>query len=404
MCPPGNCTLIWQRCDARRRLDVLSPMNLTVLADENIPAVEEYFGPLAGVRRISGRSLERTHLDGVDILLVRSVSRVNEALLRETAVKFVGTATSGFDHIDRDYLARQGIGFAHAPGSNANSVVEYVLAAIAATEEKLEQLLAGGSVGIVGYGVIGKAVAARFAALGVQCRIYDPWLEQSTIPNASALDEVLDCDVVTLHAQLTSDAPWPSYHLLGSRELQQLRAGTLLINASRGSVLDNAALAEYLQARPDAFIVMDVWEGEPEPNPDLLAQVTLGSAHIAGYSWDGKLQATRMLRDAASRYLQLPAPAEVTQPEGAAPIQVSDDFTQAGLLRFLVQARYDIYLDDSMLRQTVAQIKLQADGGAGFDLLRKSYRKRRELAGSLVRGLRLPEHRAMAHALGCIAE
>ncbi len=153
-------------------------MSLTILADENIPAVEHYLGALGRVQRVNGRTLERAQLQDVDILLVRSVTRVDEALLAGCPVKFVGTATSGFDHIDRRLSGAHGIAFAYAPGSNANSVVEYVLAAIAAVGDKLEQLLAGGVVGIVGYGAIGKAVAARLAALGIRYRIYDPWLDQ----------------------------------------------------------------------------------------------------------------------------------------------------------------------------------------------------------------------------------
>jgi erythronate-4-phosphate dehydrogenase len=379
-------------------------VNLTVLADENIPAVEDYFGPSARVQRVNGRAMERTDLNGVDVLLVRSVTRVNEALLQGSAIKFVGTATSGFDHIDREYLARQRIGFAHAPGSNANSVVEYVLAAIAATGEKLEQLLGGGTVGIIGYGVIGKAVAARFAALGVRSRIYDPWLDQHTVPNAGDLEAVLDCDVVTLHAQLTMDEPWSSHHLLGSRELQKLRAGALLINASRGAVIDNAALGDFLQAHPEAAVVMDVWEGEPEPSAALLERVALGSAHIAGYSWDGKLLATRMLSEAASRFLQLPQSGQGVQVLDVDPIEVMHDLSTAGLLRFLIQARYDILLDDQLLRETVARAQRQPDAGAGFDLLRKTYRKRRELAGSRIQGLHSPEQLALAQALGCFVE
>lgn len=378
-------------------------MNFCVLADENIPAVEEYFGEFASVRRTNGRTLKRAQLDGVDILLVRSVTRVDETLLCGSAVKFVGTATSGFDHIDREYLAQNDIGFAHAPGSNANSVFEYVLAAIAAVGDKLEQLLAGGTLGIIGYGTIGKAVAARFAALGIHSRIYDPWLEQSTIPNAAGLPAVLGCDVVSLHAQLTHEQPWPSYHLLGRPELQGLRAGTLLINASRGPVIDNAALLEYLDATLGLPTVLDVWEGEPVISRALLAQVTLGSAHIAGYSLDGKLQATRLLSEAVIRYLRLPLFTQPNQAEGAPAINVPDNLSQAALLRVLIQTRYDIVLDDTLLREAVASERDPVMSGRGFDLLRKSYRDRRELAGSKVHGLSLPEHIGLAQALGCVA-
>ena len=341
MCQRGNCVSAWLSVDERRRYGVPSPVNPTVLADENIPAAEEYFGSYAVIRRAPGRTLERAQLDGVDILLVRSVTRVDEALLGGTSVKFVGTATSGFDHIDREYLRRSGIGFAHAPGSNANSVVEYVLAAIASEGDKLEQLLGGGTFGVVGYGVIGKAVVARFTALGIQCRVYDPWLEQSTIPDAAGLDTVLECDVVSLHAQLTREQPWPSYHLLGRRELRRLRPGTLLINASRGPVVNNAALLEYLETQSGVRTVLDVWEGEPVVCPALLAQVMLGTAHIAGYSWDSKLQATRMLSEAVCRYLLLAPPSSSARTGGAPPIHVADNLSRAGLLRHLVLALGD---------------------------------------------------------------
>lgn len=377
-------------------------MTLTILADENIPAVEDYLGDYASVRRSSGRAINRALLDGVDVLLVRSVTRVDETLLRGGTVKFVGTATSGFDHIDRDYLARAGIGFAHAPGSNANSVVEYILAAIAAIDDKLEQILAGGTVGIVGYGTIGRAVATRFEALGIECRISDPWLDQSAIPNAAALPAVLDCDVVTLHAELTRAQPWPSYHLLGSSELQCMRPDALLINASRGAVVDNLALLAHLALQRGPVTVLDVWEGEPVINAALLAHARLGTAHIAGYSWDGKLRATRQLSEALVAYLGWSPPRQVSGVADAAAITVPDNMSSVQLLRFLLQSRYDISVDDALLREAVNSGSDDGSSGANFDALRKSYRQRRELAGTQVLGLHLEEHRALAHALGCI--
>ncbi|MCB1703304.1 MAG: 4-phosphoerythronate dehydrogenase [Halioglobus sp.] len=376
-------------------------MILTVLADENIPAVEAYFGGFATVRRAAGRTLERAQLDGVDVLLVRSVTRVDEALLRDSAVRFVGTATSGFDHIDLEYLTQHAIGFAHAPGSNANSVAEYVLAAIAAIDDQLERLLAGGSIGIIGYGVIGRVVAARFTALGIHCRVYDPWLAADTIPHCAALEEVLACDVVSLHAQLTTAQPWPSFHLLGPRELGLLRSDTLLINASRGPVIDNVALLHHLEAVPDQPVVLDVWEGEPVVRPALLDRVALGTAHIAGYSLDGKLQATRMLCDAAKQCLGLAGAAQSRNELPMAAIQAPARLAGAGLVRSLLQNRYDIVQDDALLREAVAAEPSAAPSGAGFDALRKGYRERRELAGSPVYGLESQEQRALAHALGC---
>lgn len=379
-------------------------MTLTVLADENIPAVEQFLGAFARVKRVNGRSLDRAQLEGVDVLLVRSVTRVDETLLRGSAVTFVGTATSGFDHIDREYLARGGIVFSHAPGANANSVVEYVLAAIAAVGDTLERLLAGGTVGIVGYGIIGRAVAARFEALGIRCRIHDPWLARDTVPHAADLHTVLDCDVISLHAELTREQPWPSHHLIGMRELRRLRPAALLINASRGAVVDNAALLEHLAAQPGGrHTVLDVWEGEPRIDTALLAKVTLGTAHIAGYSLDGKLQATRLLCEAVARQFCLPPLSPHGPAEAVPALPVPGKLSGAALVRHLVQSRYDIFLDDALLRQAVAGEQDPAGTGAGFDLLRKSYRDRRELAGTAVAGLSAPDQLALVRGLGCVA-
>ncbi len=377
-------------------------MSLRILADENIPAVEHYLGALGCVQRVNGRTLARAQLEEVDVLLVRSVTCVDEALLQGSPVKFVGTATSGFDHIDQDYLQERGIAFAYAPGSNANSVVEYVLAAVAAVNDKLEQLLAGGSVGIIGYGIIGKAVAARLAALGITYRIFDPWLDQNAIPHAADLHSVLDCDVVTLHPELSTALPWPSHHLLGAAQLQRLRPGALLINASRGAVVDNAALLTLLDSGRGPNVVLDVWEGEPEIDAALLRAVTLGTAHIAGYSLDGKLLATRMLSDAVTAFAQLPAPSIVSPVAATASLPVPAGMTGAGLIRHLVQSAYDIHLDDALLRQALLEAPSTAARGPRFDLLRKSYRERRELAGSSVCGPLQSGQLAVARALGCI--
>ena len=377
-------------------------MSISILADENIPAVEHYFGGGVAVRRVGGRKLQRSHLQGVDVLLVRSVTQVNEALLHDTSVKFVGTATSGVDHIDQDYLRQQAIGFAHAPGANANSVVEYVLAAIAAVPDKLEQLLAGGIIGIVGYGVIGSAMAARLGALGIQYRVYDPWLDDKAISQPASLARVLGCDVVTLHCELTREQPWPSFHLLREGELALLQPDGLLINASRGPVVDNRAMLALLEAGRGPATVFDVWEGEPQIQHALLDQVTLGSAHIAGYSLDGKLLATRMLCDAAALQLGLALRDQGSPAGEAEALKVPDELTGAALLRHLLNARYDIRRDDALLRSAILGVDID-QAAVNFDLLRKQYRERRELLGSTVHGdFQSQGDIELVRGLGCV--
>jgi erythronate-4-phosphate dehydrogenase len=374
---------------------------MKIVADANIPAVEQYFAPFGQVTRVEGRSLQAAQLRAADILLVRSVTRVDAALLAGSAVRFVGTATSGLDHIDRDYLAAAGIGFAGAPGANANSVVEYVLAAIAAVDGQLERLLTGGTVGIVGCGAVGRTLAGRLDALGVGYCISDPWLDQGSVPHAAPLEAVLTADVITLHCELTRRSPYPSYRLLAATELDRLGTGQLLINASRGEVIDEAALLARLSGEQPPVVVLDVWDGEPAIDMRLLDRLRLGTAHIAGYSLDGKLAATRMLRDALQSYLDTPSAAHSPGPDSALSLQAPEDLSGADLVRHLVSRVYDIARDDRKLRDTARA----NDPAAAFDGLRRQYRERRELAGSRVRiAAGTPEQAATIAALGCVAE
>ncbi|MCB1677351.1 MAG: 4-phosphoerythronate dehydrogenase [Halioglobus sp.] len=385
-------------------------MTLRILVDENIPLAQTCLGSLGVVERVPGRALDASQLRGVDALLVRSVTRVDAALLRHSPVRFVGSATSGVDHVDRNYLRRQGIAFAHAPGANANAVVEYVLAAVAAADDTLERLLAGGRVGIIGYGAIGRALAARLGSLGVAHCVYDPWLARSGVCHPGSLSQVLDCDVVSVHAQLTRQPPWPSFHLLGEAELGAMGAAPLLINASRGAVVDNRALLRALESGRGPRTVLDVWEAEPGIDPALLGRVLLGTAHIAGYSLDGKLRATRMLAAALAAHLGVPAAATATGAGdcGAAhsdlslpPLRLAAGVTGAALLRYLLRARYDIVEDDRLLREATLGME-PAVAAAGFDRLRRDYRVRRELAGSVVHGTGVaPQARRLVAALGC---
>jgi erythronate-4-phosphate dehydrogenase len=374
---------------------------LRILADQNMRSVAEYFAAMGAVSLIDGRKLVANDLSGVDVLLIRSVTKVNARLLAGSQIKFVGTATSGFDHIDTEYLTHNRIGFSHAPGSNANSVVEYVLAAISQTGDKLEQLLAGSPLGIIGYGNIGRALTLRCAALGISVRVYDPWLDINRLQNPATLSEVLSCEVVSIHAELTHNKPWQSYHLLAASHLAALGRETLLINAGRGEIIDSDALLKLHKRGSGPTTVLDVWEGEPAISSELLDSVTIGTPHIAGYSLDGKILATRMLRDAVAQYLKIDNKCEQELEAPADTLIVPSKLRSADLIRWAVNARYNIFEDDTALRS-----KTNASDGAaaadGFDELRKSYRARRELSGSTV-SIQYGEQAQKDHleALGC---
>ncbi len=373
-------------------------MKPLVLADENIPGLAEQLGDSVQLETLPGRSIAREHLLCADALLVRSVTRVNADLLAGTAVKFVGTATSGYDHIDRAWLAEQGTGFAHAPGSNANSVVEYVLAAVAETGDFLERLLAGGRLGIVGYGHIGRALARRLTALGINHCIYDPWLSAAELPVPAFFEEILSCDVISLHPALTLEAPYPSKHLFDAAALAGLGSKQLLINASRGPVVDNAALSVRLDRAEAPVVVLDVWEYEPRVDAALLEKVRYGSAHIAGYSLDGKLAGTAMLVQALAATLGIGLPSSPAP--GRAPLALPALDSHAEVLRYLLGQCYRVADDDRRLRETTLTLPEKA-AADNFDRLRRDYPERRELAGSRVRiSAGGPDHAALVRALG----
>ena len=232
--------------------------SLKIVADENIPSVETIFSALGVVVTVNGRHLNKEQLLDADVLLVRSVTQVNRALLEGTPVRFVATATIGTDHLDKEYLKEKEIAWASAPGCNADSVVDYVISAFCRLEGLLEWLLADGVVGIVGMGNVGSRLYHRLNRLGINVCAYDPLIEQDRYSVLTNLDDVLKSDVICLHAPLSHDGDHPSYHLFDSDRLASLNTGTVLINAGRGAVVDNAALKQLLIERDDVSAVLDV--------------------------------------------------------------------------------------------------------------------------------------------------
>lgn len=342
---------------------------LVIVADENIPLLEQYFGGLGELRRYPGRQLTPAQVADADVLLVRSVTRVDAALLADSPVRFVGTCTIGTDHLDKDWLDRRGIRWCSAPGCNANSVVEYVFAALSELNVAWWQQ----TVGIIGCGNVGGHLYRQLRALGVSCVVYDPLLEPGAVPDLTDLATVLSAGIVCLHAPLTTSGPWPSHHLLNEDALGQLRPGAVLISAGRGAVVDNQALKRVLARRPDLRVVLDVWEPEPGLDPALLQQVQIGTPHIAGYSMDGKEAGTRMVWSALLDYLGLVADAPPSAPVPRQTCVVSEGLVSAGaVLAAAIGQAYAIRADDQRLRAAVAELPL------AFDRLRKEYPERRE--------------------------
>jgi erythronate-4-phosphate dehydrogenase len=346
---------------------------LKVVADQNIPMASQVFSAFGPVTLVDGRSLSQADLLDADILLVRSVTQVNKALLNRSTVRFVGSATAGFEHIDLRYLRHRGIHFSLASGANAQSVVEYVFAALAVTDERLEGLLNGEqSLGVIGYGNVGRRLVDTGKTLGIRIKTFDPFTPATQF--SRDFGEVLRCDVVSLHCELTSEGAHPTQHLVGREALKGFSKEQLLINAARGSVVDNAALLSFCETGKAPQLILDCWENEPDLDRRLIPFCHIATPHIAGYSTDGKWRATQMLFDDAARVFGLE--------RGRAPfperdcIQVDGSAPRVEVIRDAISCVYDIKADDERFR---------ADAQANrtptwFDDLRRQYPVRRELA------------------------
>jgi len=285
---------------------------MLVVADEEIPGLEQNLGEGVQLLKAPAHQLDRSILSNADALLVRSVTRVDRSLLEGTSVSYVGSATSGIDHIDSDYLQQQAIAFNASKGANANAVVEYCFAALAAISIKYQIDLSSKVFGIVGAGQVGGRLLSRLTSLGFECRVCDPLLDKTQLSEMATgnaqlvgMEEILKADIITLHVPLTLSGPHATRHLLGQRELESLKPGAILINTSRGPVVDNSALLSLLQCGSELHCVLDVWEREPELDMKLLQQVEIGTPHLAGYSRDAKLAATRQLIHSLARHFNL---------------------------------------------------------------------------------------------------
>mgnify|MGYP001816158589 FL=1 len=359
---------------------------MKIVADENIPCVEQAFASLGEVTLLPGRGMQAADVRDADVLLVRSVTRVDASLLDHSAVRFVGSATIGFDHVDRAYLRERGIGFSTAPGSNATSAAEYVISVLMVLSAQQGIELAGRTVGIIGCGNVGSRVQQRLTALGMHCLVNDPPLQaQGGHDDFVPLEAVLQADVVTLHVPLETAGDNPTFHLVNAQRLQQLRPGAIFINTARGAVADNRALDDVLGRRDDLTVVLDVWENEPAISTSLLKKVALGTPHIAGYSIDGKLRGTAMIYQAACEYLDVPAEWHAGDAIAAAPaIRLTPDSQEdvLAIVREAVLAVYDVRADDARLRETLALP--DAERSTAFDALRKNYPVRREFSESTI--------------------
>ncbi|MBT8768381.1 4-phosphoerythronate dehydrogenase PdxB [Metapseudomonas boanensis] len=376
---------------------------MRIVADENIPLVDAFFAGQGEIRRLPGRSIDATVLADTEVLLVRSVTRVDRALLAGSPVRFVGTCTIGTDHLDLDYFQEAGIAWSSAPGCNARGVVDYVLGSLLALAEEVGVALASRTYGVVGAGQVGGRLVDVLRGLGWRVLVCDPPRQAMEGGDYVDLATILrECDTISLHTPLSHAGEHPTHHLLNEARLAELQSGAWLINASRGGVVDNQALRAVLARRNDLRAVLDVWEGEPQADVELAGLCRIATPHIAGYSLDGKLRGTAQIYQAYCRTQGLPETVvldELLPAPWLEELTLDTNCDPDWALATLCRAVYDPRRDDADFRRSLLGDDTQRR--AAFDGLRKHYPVRREIDGLRVRLLgEAPGLASLVRALG----
>ncbi|MEO3680725.1 4-phosphoerythronate dehydrogenase [Shewanella vesiculosa] len=349
---------------------------MKIIADENMPYVDALFGYLGKIEYVNGRTLTPKQVEDADVLLVRSVTKVNAALINNAhKLKFVGSATIGTDHVDVEYLSTRNIYFTNAPGCNATAVGEYAFIAMLELAQRFGESLAGKVVGIVGAGNTGTAAAKCMQAYGLKVLLCDPIKAlQGDTREFVSLDTIIEqADIISLHVPITKEGEHKTWYLFDEARLNKLKPNTWLLNCCRGEVIDNRALVKFKQQRDDVKLVLDVWEGEPNPMAELVALAEFATPHIAGYSLEGKARGTFMLYQKWCELLDFPVKKSL---ESLLPafqfnqIVSQGDLTEGQLLK-LSRLVYDLRDDDFNFRVCFST-------ATGFDLMRKNHTYRRE--------------------------
>lgn len=350
---------------------------MIIVVDENISFAKEAFSLFGEVKLLPGREITKNYLKDADVLIVRSITNVDEALLKNTPIKFVGTATIGTDHIDLKYLQDNNITFADAKGCNAFAVAEYVLTALVkiCADEKIN--LQEKSIGVVGVGNVGSKVVKFAELLGLKVFKNDPPLQRiNPFEKFCSLEEILKCDIVTLHVPLTFEGKDKTFHLIDEEKLAQLKENSIFINTARGAVIDNNAL-EKLFSQKKLNVALDVWENEPDVDLSLLERMKIATPHIAGYTLEGKVNGTIMIFNSLNEFLGTKHQFDFKMPE-IKHNQLDYNKSEFDLIEFeyLISRIYDIESDTNLMRKMLYFNR--EDRLKYFDALRKNYPLRRE--------------------------
>ncbi len=349
---------------------------MKLIIDDKIPFIHGIFEPFAEVEYVNGAAISPAHVRNATALIVRTRTQCNAALLEGSTVKFIASATIGYDHIDADYCKAHNIAWTNAAGCNSGAVEQYITAALLELASKHNIDLNGKTLGIVGVGNVGKRVLRVAQAMGMHVLQNDPPRERTEgASNFISLKELASqSDFITVHVPLSQSGTDKTFHLINADFFAKLKHGAFFINSSRGEVVDEIALKQTIQQGKLGGVALDVWEHEPDIDTEVLNMVEIGTPHIAGYSTEGKTMATQMAVQAVGAFFNLPVKSWESAPlgvpeNGTVEVDCKNKNVQE-ILHFLAHYTYPIMADDAALRSTPLQ----------GEVLRSSYHFRREFS------------------------
>ncbi len=282
---------------------------MKILIDDAVYAHKEIFSAFGEIFTLPGRDINRDAVRDCDALIVRSRTKVNKDLLKDSKIKFVGSTVAGLDHIDENYLNQNNIVFSSAQGCNANAVAEYVISALANLSVDYEFNLAEKTLGIIGVGNVGSRLNILAKQLGMTTLLNDPpRQDRESSDDFVELSEALSADIVSFHTPLTFAGAHPSHNLLAQHNFNLISADTIVINAARGGIIDEA-IWQKTQTKAN---VIDCWENEPYINPSLQQSAYWATPHIAGHSIDAKFKGSFMVYQDLCGYCNITENAEIT--------------------------------------------------------------------------------------------
>lgn len=331
---------------------------MKIIIDDKIPYIKGALEPFAEVVYLPGNKTTSEAVKDADALITRTRTICNSKLLEGSSVKFIATATIGYDHIDTDYCKQAGIEWTNAPGCNAESVNQYIASALFSWSMRKRKDLAGMIIGIVGVGNVGSRVARTCEILGMKVLLNDPPRERKEGSEKFVSLKTIQqkADIITFHVPLNMSGEDKTHHLGDETFFRELKKQALIINSCRGEVIDSEAIYNAIEANDVGGYIADCWENEPDINLDLLNLTEYGTPHIAGYSKDGKANGTKMSIQAVSRFFNLGIdnwePQNVEPPQNPVIEIDGDQRREYSILAEAILSTYDIETDDDNLKES----------------------------------------------------